>query len=315
MDTNSEPDLAGARTVLVASTGGHLAQLAMLRGRLRTAEGSLWITFDSPQARSVLNGERVTYVGYIKPRGYVDLIRAVPKILRALRTERPDAIVSTGAAIAVAALPLAVLCRVRRVVYIESFSRFSGPSLTGRILRWVPRLEMYTQHASWSDARWKATPPVLTGFRRTTKPAPVRERLRVFVTLGTIKPFRFDALVDALVKLASSVDFVWQLGETTRDTLPGVGHAWMSAEDFDRAARDADVVVAHAGVGTALRLLEIGHYAILVPRRAVREEHVDDHQTQVAAAFDTLGIAKTVEAPKISLELLREASLHRVVSI
>ena len=48
------------------------------------------------------------------------------------------------------------------------------------------------------------------------------------------------------------------------------------------AIRAADVVVAHAGTGIALMALENGKCPILVPRRSMHGEHVDDHQLTIA---------------------------------
>ena len=41
-------------------------------------------------------------------------------------------------------------------------------------------------------------------------------------------------------------------------------------------------MVAHAGTGIALMALENGKLPILVPRRAMHGEHVDDHQLTIA---------------------------------
>jgi UDP-N-acetylglucosamine--N-acetylmuramyl-(pentapeptide) pyrophosphoryl-undecaprenol N-acetylglucosamine transferase len=55
--------------------------------------------------------------------------------------------------------------------------------------------------------------------------------------------------------------------------------------------RAADVVVAHAGIGSALAALEAGRCPVLVPRERAHREHVDDHQAQIAAALDARGLA------------------------
>jgi hypothetical protein len=42
------------KLLLVASTGGHLAQLVRLAPGLGASPSSLWVTFDSVQSRSLL---------------------------------------------------------------------------------------------------------------------------------------------------------------------------------------------------------------------------------------------------------------------
>ena len=57
------PVLATLTTLLVASTGGHLKQLHQLHRRLTTISGPyVWATFDTPQSRSLLEGEEVEFV-------------------------------------------------------------------------------------------------------------------------------------------------------------------------------------------------------------------------------------------------------------
>ncbi len=72
--------------------------------------------------------------------------------------------------------------------------------------------------------------------------------------------------------------------------------------------READVVVAHAGVGTALAALEVGKCPVLVPRRLAHGEHVDDHQTQIAGELSRRGLALTVDADALTLDHLLEAA-------
>jgi UDP-N-acetylglucosamine:LPS N-acetylglucosamine transferase len=54
-----------------------------------------------------------------------------------LRKERPTAILSTGAGLAV---PFAIVGRLffgTRVVFVETFTRVDQPSMTGRIMYWL----------------------------------------------------------------------------------------------------------------------------------------------------------------------------------
>jgi UDP-N-acetylglucosamine transferase subunit ALG13 len=62
------------------------------------------------------------------------------------------------------------------------------------------------------------------------------------------------------------------------------------AELVDAIAR-ADVVVSHSGIGSALDVLEAGKVPVLVPRRASRGEHVDDHQRLIARELHVRGLA------------------------
>ena len=306
------------RVLYVASTGGHLTQLSMLAKRFsRQIEDEQWVTFDNAQSRAVLAGRNVWYVGYVEPRNVLSLVRASPSIVRALRKSRADCVVSTGAGVALPAILAAVLSR-KRAIYIESVSRVSGPSLTGRILSVLPGVLLFTQHEGWAKGRWRTGISLATSLNevrpsrqvRTEMAVPLDRALRVFVTLGTIFPYRFDSLVDAIAEIAgqNDLELVWQLGATERSDLPGIVFTEVSSEDFDEYCRWADVVVTHSGVGTCLKMVEMGIKPILVPRRKHRGEHVDDHQLQIAGKLASQGLAFCVDPPQLDSSALMLAA-------
>lgn len=291
------------KLILVASTGGHLAQLLVLSQVLEVDADSLWVTFDSPQSRSLLPGRRVAHVPYVAPRGAVASLGVVLPMSRIMRAERFDAALSTGAAIAVPALLSAVAHRLP-AHYVESISRFDGPSLSGRLLERAPGVRCYTQHAHWADHKWTYDISIADRLRPRAGVRAVRTEARaprVFVTLGTIKPYRFDKLVDnILAVLPAGTEVTWQTGSTSRTDLPGDVRQQVTTEEFDRLATEADLVIAHAGVGSLLRLLDLGVAPLIVPRRRGRGEHIDDHQQQVAGQLARAGVVQVRQAGDIT---------------
>lgn len=299
-----------AKFLFVASTGGHLAQLLRLSATMNASADSVWVTFRTPQSESLLSGRRVLYVPYVRSRDIMGVLRASRAIRALLRSETFDRAVSTGAALAVAALPQA---RLRRIptLYIESVSRVDGPSLTGRIIAASGAAALRTQHASWAGGRWHSHPSVFGTYSARSRPRV--ERPRILVTLGTIEGYRFDAVVDAVLRTGLADErTVWQLGDTTREGLPGRVVTQFELRDFQEVARNSDVVVSHAGVGTVLDLLELGIYPVLVPRRRSRAEHVDDHQSQIAGLVERMQVARVVEATDLVAEDLMTASAFTV---
>ncbi|NYF12670.1 UDP-N-acetylglucosamine transferase subunit ALG13 [Pseudoclavibacter sp. JAI123] len=299
------------KLLLIASTGGHLAQLTRMQSRLGAAENSLWVTFDTEQSRSLLDGRRVLFVPYVAPRDWRSLLKAAQIIDRRLRVENFDGAVSTGAGLALAGLPLA---RRRGIPasYIESVSRVEGPSLSGRLLYASRLVKMHTQHSAWATGRWNPIPPVLAEYRTVQRQAQETQCApKVFVTLGTIKPYRFDSLVDRLLETGvCGENTTWQLGVTDRDDLPGAVHTYMDAKEFESSAREADVVVTHAGVGTVMDLLNMGKSPVVVPRRAAHGEHVDDHQQQITSLLESLSLAVPVQVAELTAQHI-ESSRHR----
>jgi UDP-N-acetylglucosamine transferase subunit ALG13 len=299
------------KLLLVASTGGHLSELARLAPGLGASPDSVWVTFDSAQSRSLLAGFRTVYVPYVRPRDYRGVLRTAAIIRRILNDEQFAGVVSTGSAVALAALPLAAMKGIPSL-YIESVSRVSGPSLSGRLLAATPAVEVRTQHPSWASGQWHTHPSVFSSFRSTPRDAPANPSL--FVTLGTIQGYRFDTMVDAVLASGLADErTVWQLGYTDgRVDLPGTVYGQMRAADFHTAASNADVVISHAGIGNLLSFLDEGIYPVLVTRRKARKEHVDDHQLQIAELAMMLDVGHAVDAPELDADVIRRAAARAV---
>jgi UDP-N-acetylglucosamine transferase subunit ALG13 len=302
-----------AKALLVCSTGGHLSELVRLESHIGENPDSLWVTFDTDQSRQLLAGRRVHYVPYIGPRDLRGTIAAGPAIHRLLKAEHFDVAISTGASIAASALPLAAAAGVP-AVYVESVCRVRGPSTTGRLLQPVPGVALRTQHENWASKRWQLCDSILTDVHSEVVPAP-HDPERLFVTLGTIQGYRFDSAIDAILSSGyANENTVWQLGYTSRsDSLPGRVYEYMSPKDFTEAARSADVVVSHAGVGTLLELFGMGVYPVLAVRRVERHEHVDDHQTEIAELVNGSDLGIAVEGPALTPGVIELATRRRIV--
>jgi len=126
------PEQARRRyALMVCSSGGHLAQLVALRPWWSTFR-TRWVTFPTADAIDLLADEDVVAAAYPTTRNLPNLVRNALLAARMLLRERPDVIVSTGAAVAV---PFFVLGRLLGVptVYLEVFDRLDTPTLTGRL--------------------------------------------------------------------------------------------------------------------------------------------------------------------------------------
>ena len=121
-----------ADVMLVCSSGGHLQQMLAVRPAWEPYS-HVWVTFDKSDARSLLRDERVVYAHSPTNRSLKNLVRNLLLAWRTLRVVRPRVLLTTGAGVAVPFVWLARLRRVR-IVYIESFTRIEGPSLTGRLV-------------------------------------------------------------------------------------------------------------------------------------------------------------------------------------
>ena len=118
--------------LLVASSGGHLLQLVQLKDEWPRGERA-WVTFPTADAHSLLAGEQVWFAHHPTNRSIRNLLRNMLLAVSLVRKHRPRAIVTTGAGVAV---PFCYVGRLfgARVVFIESFSRITEPSLTARLV-------------------------------------------------------------------------------------------------------------------------------------------------------------------------------------
>jgi beta-1,4-N-acetylglucosaminyltransferase len=118
--------------LLVCSSGGHLMQLHEMRAAWKSFDRT-WVTFDKSDARSLLRDERVIYAFGPTNRNVPNLLRNLRLAWRVIRRERPAAILTTGAGVAV---PFAWVAKLHRIptVYVESFTRIDGLSLSGRMI-------------------------------------------------------------------------------------------------------------------------------------------------------------------------------------
>lgn len=291
-----------AGTLLVASTGGHLKQLHRLHRRLTVVQPPFrWATFDTPQSRSLLEGETVEFVRFVGGRDPLNVLSNAPAAHRMLRNHDVQAIVSTGSSMA---LPFFALARARGLSchYIESAARSDGPSASGRLMGRIPGVFLYTQYPGWAGGRWHYRGSVFDSFvaEDRVERAP-KELAQVVVTLGTFRGYGFARLVRRLLELLPAhADVLWQTGDTDTSGLGIDGHHALPERELTQAMREADVVVAHAGVGTALAALEVGKCPVLVPRRLAQAEHVDDHQTQIARELESRGLSVSVEADALT---------------
>lgn len=296
-------------TLVVASAGGHLMQARLLAPRLGLGSVT-WVTYPVQQAESMLAGEDVVYAHHPTTKNVGNAARNYRLARRVFRDGSFQRIVSTGAAVAVPfmlrARQLGIACH-----YLESATRVTGPSLSGRMLQAVPGVRLYRQVGTWGGRRWRAGPCVFDGYDvASTERSAGFQPLRAVVSLGT-QAFPFDALVEAIRQRCAPAleQITWQLASTPEP--PGLaGHVvdQLPVQDLQDEIKHADVLVGHCGVGLALTALALGKVPVLVPRRRRRGEHTDDHQVDLAGELDRRGLAVVVEAGELSYEHLERAA-------
>ncbi|MCL1950255.1 MAG: UDP-N-acetylglucosamine transferase subunit ALG14 [Turicibacter sp.] len=120
------------KVCLVGSSGGHLTHLYLLK-EFWEKEERFWVTFDKTDAQSILKNEKMYPCYFPTNRNLKNLINNTFLALRVLRVERPDLIISSGAAVAVPFFYLGKLFGAK-TVYIEVFDRIDTPTFTGKLV-------------------------------------------------------------------------------------------------------------------------------------------------------------------------------------
>ncbi len=259
----------------------------------------------------------VEFVPYVGVRSVPDVLRCIPYARGLLERRKLTRAVSTGSGIALGYLPY-LASRGVECHYIESATRVSAPSLTGRVLRWVPGVRTYTQYRGWADRWWGYAGSVFDGYEPVghepiALPWVPGGVVRVVVTVGAATEYPFRRLFEHLVPLLAErgglaqatglgVEVLWQTGDTPVGDLAIRATPVLPAAELAAALGAADIVISHAGTGSALAALNAGRYPILAVRDSAQGEQVDDHQRELAAELARRGLALHRDAHSITVD-------------
>ena len=113
----------------------------------------------------------------------------------------------------------------------------------------------------------------------------------ILVTLGTQK-FQMNRLVEAVDKLAPSLgeEVFIQTGNSSYIPKNCKYQDFVNVEDFQQMIKTCSLLITHSGVGSIMTGVSNNRPIIVVPRLEKYHEHVDDHQVQIAEAFEQKGL-------------------------
>ena len=114
----------------------------------------------------------------------------------------------------------------------------------------------------------------------------------IFVILGTQdKTFvRMLEEIDSLIKDGIIKEkVIVQAGSTIYKTDTMEILDYIPMKEFQKYVKQADVVIAHGGVGSILDALKYNKKVIAIPRLEKYNEHENNHQIQIVEKFDELG--------------------------
>ena len=120
------------KVCLVGSSGGHLTHLYMLKPFWEN-KNRFWVTFDKEDARSILKEEKMYPCYFPTNRSLKALIKNTKIAWKVLKKEKPDLIISSGAAVAIPFFYLGKLFGAK-TIYIEVFDRIDKPTVSGKLV-------------------------------------------------------------------------------------------------------------------------------------------------------------------------------------
>ena len=122
------------KVCFIASSGGHFEQLMMLKPLMKKYD-SFIVTEKTNY--SVSNLEFNTYyLHQVNRREKSFIFRMIGNSLKTLKiliSERPDAVISTGA---LATIPMCLFGKIfgKKIIFIESFAKVNSQTLTGKLV-------------------------------------------------------------------------------------------------------------------------------------------------------------------------------------
>jgi len=119
---------------LVGSSGGHLTHLYMLKPFWSKHE-RFWVTFEKEDAKSMLKDEKLYGCYYPTNRSIKALIINTWRAIKILRKEKPDLLISSGAAVAVPFFWIGKLFFHTKNIYIEVYDRIDYGTMTGKLVK------------------------------------------------------------------------------------------------------------------------------------------------------------------------------------
>ena len=118
----------------------------------------------------------------------------------------------------------------------------------------------------------------------------------IFVTLGTQK-FQMNRLIESVDRIAPGLeeDIFIQTGHSTLIPHNCQHSAFVATEQFNHMIQECSMLITHAGVGTIMTAITNAKPVIVVPRLEKYNEHVDNHQREIAQAFAGKGCVLNCE--------------------
>ena len=135
----------------------------------------------------------------------------------------------------------------------------------------------------------------------------------IFIILGTQK-FQLN-------RLLKMIDCICAEGKVT-DVFAQIGHSdyipqnyeyvdFMDKVDFENKIKQSSLVITHSGVGSIITAVRYHIPVIVFPRLKKYKEHVDDHQLEIAKAFEKKNLVLCYDESDDLCDLIEKAKVYQ----
>lgn len=127
------------KIIAVSSAGGHWTQMQRLKMAFEGMQVVYVSTLDGYSKE--LNGEKFYKITDASQWSKIKLIKLFFELIKIIRKEKPDVIISTGAAPGALAILIGKLTRVK-TIWVDSIANFEKLSLSGKLVKNITDLHI-----------------------------------------------------------------------------------------------------------------------------------------------------------------------------
>lgn len=335
-ERNSLPSASGKRqpntdkkkTVLaVASAGGHWIQLRRLHPAFDGSRLIYATTRETYLDEVAADGAEFRVVPDCNRWEKFKLIKAAVKIFLLLLKEKPDVVISTGAAPGYFAIRIGKILG-KKTIWVDSIANAEELSLSGQragqhVDHWLTQWNHLarTDGPSFfgcvlgSETPAGAKPNGSTALGENNeipseltpaeKVAGKKKTQKIFVTVGTDLPFdRLIRTLDDWAPTQSDFEIYAQIGETSLRPRNISFCNFIEPPEFKKRFQESDLIVSHAGMGTILSSLSYNKQLLVMPRIAAKREHRNEHQLATAKHLQRLDKINVAQDENELIEIL-----------
>ena len=136
----------------------------------------------------------------------------------------------------------------------------------------------------------------------------------IFVVVGTQK-FQLNRLlkeIDSQIEKGIIKEEVFaQIGNSDYKPKYYKFKKFIDKDEFEKIMEECTILITHSGVGTIISGLNHNKPVIIYPRLKKYNEHVDDHQTEIAKSFSEMNYVLLCNENDDLSSLLEEALKHK----